>query len=246
MIGSAARLFALLPESAKGTIDCYCRPRLAAGFGPLNGQRLRQQMIVNLLKVADVACIVETGTYRGTSTVFFSEFRLPVFTVESNARYYTYSRIRLRKIPHVTVVHQDSVYFLRDQLPQKRLADETILFYLDAHWYARLPTRNELEAILTHFNSNIIIIYDFEVPDDPGYGFDDYGIDKRLNLDYLKTVASDVAMMIFFPAAHSSEETGARRGSCIITSNPALGERLRAIRDLRFFGMIGGACPWRR
>jgi hypothetical protein len=216
MIGFARRLLALLPESVKGMIDCHCRPGLAAGFGPLNGQRLRQRMIVNLLGMADVACIVETGTYRGTSTVFFSEFGLPVFTVESNTRYYTYSRIRLRKIPHVTVVHQDSVGFLRNQLPQKRAADETILFYLDAHWHARLPTRNELEAVFKHFDNNIIIIDDFEVPDDPGYGFDDYGIGKRLSVDYLRTVAGDVA--IWF----SSPRPGPRRrrapGGAVVSS----------------------------
>lgn len=238
MIGSARRVLALVPESIKGRFDYYCQPGIAAGFGPLNGQRIRQRMIVNLLKVADVACIVETGTYRGTSTVFFSDFGLPVFTVESNTRYYAYSRIRLRNLSHVTVVHQDSVDFLRNQLPEQTVPDETIFFYLDAHWYARLPTRHELEAIFEHFDKNIIVIDDFQVPADPGYGFDNYGNGQSLNVDYLRTVAGGVSMMVFFPAAHSSEETGARRGSCVITSNPELGEQLKAVPDLRFFGVI--------
>lgn len=238
MIGLARQAFALLPERLKGVIDHYCRPQLASGFGPLNGQRRRQRMIEHLLEAMDVACIVETGTYRGTTTLFFSAFGLPVITVESNPRYYMHSRLRLRPIPEVTVVHQDSVAFLRDRLPRQRSADDLILFYLDAHWYTHLPTTAEIETIMKHFRNHIIVIDDFEVPGDSGYGFDDYGSGKRLSLEYLRTARNEDAMMVFFPAASSSEETGARRGSCVVTSNAEIAEQLRLVDDLRFFGAL--------
>ena len=104
-----------------------------------------------------------------------------------------------------------------------------------------MPTGRELAAIFSHFECNIIVIDDFEVPDDPGYGFDDYGGGKKLSIDYLQVVAGGVAMMVFFPAASSGEKTGARRGCCLITSNPELGERFKRLPELRFFGSIASA-----
>lgn len=64
---------------------------------------------------------------------------------------------------------------------------------------------------------------------------------KKLSIDYLQAVAGGVAMMIFFPAVSSGEETGARRGCCLITSNPELGERFKRLPELRFFGSIASA-----
>ena len=59
------------------------------------------------------------------------------------------------------------------------------LFYLDAHWHEYLPLRDELEIALGQFANAVVLIDDFQVPDDPGYGFDDYGPGKTLNLEYL-------------------------------------------------------------
>ena len=238
MAGRARKLLSWLPENLKGAIDYYCLPNLAEGFGPLNGQALRQRIFRRLMDVGDVKRIVETGTYRGTTTEFFAGFNVPVLTVETNHRYYTYSKLRLRKMPQVTVVRNESVQFLRNELPHERYGDGTTLFYLDAHWYAGLPVREEIGIICNNVDCSIIMIDDFEVPNDPGYGYDDYGDGNKLSIDYLDPAPGDRDLLIFFPSDPSSEETGARRGTCVITSNPELGERLKTISELGFFGVI--------
>jgi hypothetical protein len=106
------------------------------------------------------------------------------------------------------------------------------LFYLDAHWLDHLPLRDEIELIVANFSSAAIVIDDFEVPDDPGYGFDNYGTDKRLSLDYLLQ-ASTPPLAIYFPRARSEQETGARRGSATLTANPRFEEILDRMPALR-------------
>ena len=239
MMAIGRRLLSSLPEHLRGVLEYYCQPALAVAFGPLNGQVLRQQLFRRLTEIANVTRIVETGTYRGTTTMFFTQLGLPVVTIETNERYYAYSKRRLRKCPTVTVIHQDSVNFLRYGLAAEPVAGTT-LFYLDAHWYSDLPVRGELETICTRFQNNLIVIDDFEIPNDPGYGFDDYGDGNRLGMDYLKSVDIDVDMMVFFPSAPSAAETGAKRGACVVTSNRELGERLKTMPELRFFGRIAG------
>ena len=59
------------------------------------------------------------------------------------------------------------------------------LFYLDAHGQNSLPLHDEVELAVAHFAKAILLIDDFAVPDDPGYGFNNYGPDKRLTLEYL-------------------------------------------------------------
>ena len=70
---------------------------------------------------------------------------------------------------------------------------------------------------MAHFTEAVLIIGDLAVPDDPGYGFDNYGPGKALNLDYLSREFTP-PLMIYFPVATSSQEMGARRGSAILTA----------------------------
>ena len=74
---------ALLGEERAGFLAYYLRPRLRNRWGgPFNGQRQRQQIFRDVLAAMPFSAIVETGTYRGDTTVFLrSESRLPVFTV---------------------------------------------------------------------------------------------------------------------------------------------------------------------
>ena len=64
------RLLLSFPEHLRGALDYYFRPAFADAFGPFNGQVLRQHIFRRLTEIANVTRIVETGTYRGTTTMF--------------------------------------------------------------------------------------------------------------------------------------------------------------------------------
>ena len=96
----------------------------------------------------------------------------------------------------------------------------------------RLPLRDEVELVVTYFPKAILIIDDFAVPDDPGYGFDDYGPNKRLTLEYLLQVYLPY-LALYFPSAPSYQETGARRGCIVVTANVDLAAILNEIPQLR-------------
>lgn len=228
---------AMLPANLQGLVDFYVQPDLREGFGPLNGQVVRRRIFEDILAAFDVARIVETGTYRGTSTEYFAAFGIPVQSVEVNDRYHAYSRRRLAHLPNVSLHHLDSVAFLEKQLGLGAIRDGLTVFYLDAHWEDVLPLEDELRLICGNVKEHIIMIDDFEVPGDPGYAFDDYGPRKRLAVDYVKSVPGSEEFHVFFPKAPSSEETGYKRGTAIITANPAIARKLESFAALRAYDL---------
>jgi hypothetical protein len=209
-------------------------PRFSKSWGgPFNGQRLRQQVFEELIGVVNFAAIVETGTHRGTTAEYMHRVSgLPVFTVEVGARYFLYARHRLSRYQSVSVQNGDSRTFLNALVRQHtELLDRPVLFYLDAHWHDDLPLRDELDIITTAWRSPIVLIDDFQVADDPGYGYDDYGAGRRLSIEYLAP-ATFRTFEVFAPSASSAEETGHRRGYALLAPF-SLANNIRRIGGLR-------------
>jgi hypothetical protein len=75
------------------------------------------------------------------------------------------------------------------------------------------------------------MIDDFEVWDDAGYVFDDYGPGRKLSLHYLAPL-DRFRPRCFFPIS-SAQETGLRRGCVVLTCDPTLAELLASIPQLR-------------
>src|SRR5262249_53393770 len=80
--------------------------------------------------------IIETGTYRGTSTEFMSEAsKVVVYSVETNAGNFGFAKMRLRNHRNVQLLLGDS----REVLPKffkregRSYTSQRLLFYLDAH-----------------------------------------------------------------------------------------------------------------
>jgi hypothetical protein len=193
---------------------------------PLNGQRERQRIVREADRAIDFDEVVETGTFRGATALFFSNLLgCRVHSVELLQRYYGFAERRCASDPNVRLTHGDSREFLRRLAPE--IDDHTTLFYLDAHWGADVPRFEEL-GIVAGWERAVVMIDDFQVPGDPGYGFTHYG-GTPLNLDYLPELPGWTR---FFPAAPSSEETGATRG-CIVLASPALAERVGHLKTLR-------------
>lgn len=218
-----------LPATLAGQIDLL-RPSFRASWGgPLNGQERRRDVVRALARTLRFDVVIETGTYRGTSTEFFSAvFGVPVETVEGSPRFFAYSKHRLAFDPTVHVALGDSRPFLRE-LAQRRNA-ETPFVYLDAHWEEDLPLREELEIIRDSWKSAAVMIDDFAVPGDPGYRYDDYGAGKALVEDYLPEMPG---WALLYPAAGSDQETGAKRGSCVLLAPPLAETAVEGLRRAR-------------
>lgn len=219
-----------VPETTAAALDRH-RPSLDSPWGgPLNGQVGRRKVVRDLASAVRFDRILETGTFRGTTTEFFSHvFGLPIDTVEISRRYHAYSCWRLRNCHDVTLHLGDSRAFLRRMAKQSGDKSETPFVYLDAHWEEDLPLREEIEIVRDGWSNAVIMVDDFEVPGDPGYGYDDYGPGRELTAAYLPPLPG---WRLYYPALSSSAETGARRGSCVIASEE-LASSLDALDSLR-------------
>lgn len=224
----------VMPGWLSGNLDWYVFPNLKNSLlGPFNGQRARVEIFREILQCIQFQAIIETGTFRGTTTLFLQETSgLPVYTVEAVPRYYHFAKHRF---PHVDLVYSrlgDSREFLRDLAKSAVVPHDRIFCYLDAHWHEDLPLSEELSIIADHWADPVIMIDDFEVPDDPDYGFDDYGAAKRLSIDYLpEAIVSH--FRLFWPVVRGREENGLRRGCVVIGRKQAAADKLANLSTLR-------------
>jgi hypothetical protein len=204
------------------------------GFA-MNGQTSRLEASRQIIYGLNIERIVETGTYRATTTEWFSQFGLPVETVEVNDRYFAFSRARLARFPNTKIIHNTSVSFLEDRIAANSVPkDAAQLFYLDSHWNNYLPLRDELQLIFASYPKSVVLIDDFMVADDAGYSYDNYGPGKTLNLDYVDNCELP-PVSVFYPATPSCQETGMRRGWVVLTANKVFEQKLEEISLLRNF-----------
>lgn len=222
-----------LPAEWSAALEYRFQPSAREPYGgPLNGQLVRQRIVLELLRLLPLQAIVETGSFRGSTTEFFATHsRAPVFTVELSPRLFHYSRLRLRGLRQVHIALGDSRRFLQALAGDSRFPKQSVFFYLDAHRYDDLPLREEVELILRCWKQAVIMIDDFEVPGDSGYAFDDYGPGKRLCLQYLSPLSS-LGVVAFFPAVPSRQETGHKRG-CVVLVDSAIADHVTNISLLR-------------
>jgi hypothetical protein len=200
----------------------------------LNGQRHRKQIFRDLVKNCAFDAIVETGTFKGDSAAYMAQTaNLPVYTSEANVRFTVLARVRLRSVPKVKCFLGDSRKFL-DSLPTiLKDRSKRLFFYLDAHWYADLPLEGELEVISRHWQDFVIMIDDFQVPGDEGYGYDSYGENQTLTFEGFSGVFRSHRFVPFLPNLPSGHETGLRRGCVVLARERDVVEKLNYISSLR-------------
>jgi predicted O-methyltransferase YrrM len=226
----------LVGEQAAGAFDYLLKPGRGAEWGgPFNGQPFRRALFLAIVEQLRPVAVVETGTYCGVTTQFMAQTKLRVFTVESNARKHGFARTKLWRQRNVKLLLQDSRSALRDLLdgPLSGLTSSCLFFYLDAHWNEDLPLADELQIILRRCASPVIMIDDFQVPDDAGYGYDDYGPGKALTPVYIEPAITAHGARALYPATRSSDEGGARRGCVVLVKDVADGQTLASMPLLR-------------
>ena len=229
------KMLCWMPVSWKARIEFLFDKSLGKEFGgPFNGQEFRQGIFKDLVSTYSFRAIVETGSFRGVTTEFMAtESGLPVYTVEAESRFFHYAKLALRKNKKVKVILGDSRQFIVDLSKNKSFPKDSVFFYLDAHWHDDLPLFREIELVGANWTNTIIMIDDFEVPDDTGYNFDDYGGGKRLNLDYIFPLLEN-KWVVFFPSAKSDLETSIKRG-CVVLVSKDLEDTIKQVTTLRIY-----------
>ncbi len=221
-------------EIFSGIIQYYRSPKKRNSWGgPFNNQEFRRKIFKQLIDNFPFSGIVETGTYRGTTTEHFRKTSgLPVYTVESHPRFYGFSIMRFLFKPEVKVKLNDSRAFLKDLTKMPELKNKLLFFYLDAHWESDLPLAKEVDIIYRHWPDAVVMVDDFQVPFDKGYQYDDYGENKSLTSTYLNNNLK-VIVERFFPSQPSESETGAKRGCIILSHSGETGKKLKTLDTLR-------------
>lgn len=191
---------------------------------PLNGQQARLRVVIGLLEEFEPNLVLETGTFLGDTTRFFSGLGHRVVSVEISPVFHAWSRVRLRG-SDVDLIRGEASTVLPSVL---RAHSGRLFAYLDAHWNEFLPLRGEV-AQLVRCPEVLIAIDDFRVPSDPGYAFDVYD-GQALGLELLD-LPGDVT--VAFPATPSSRETRAKRGTVYLARGGRAEAALQVLLDQR-------------
>jgi SAM-dependent methyltransferase len=236
-------------HEAIGMFDYIRSPDRGAGWGPFNGQTARQALFVDIIAKAQPHAIVETGTFLGATTELMCQTGLPVFSIELSPRNYGFARARFWRRRNLKLFQGDSRTALLGLFkgPLNSFSGLVVFFYLDAHWNDDLPLAEEIDIILGRCPLAVVMVDDFEVPSDAGYGYDDYGPGKALVLDYIRTAISAHQLQAFYPstpsvadypstpmAAEGLAAPGRLRRGCVVLAKKAYhGPRLSSIPLLR-------------
>jgi hypothetical protein len=225
----------LAGDRTLGILDHYRFPEMRSSWGgPFNGQTHRQRMVKTFIRQLSLHAIVETGTYRGTTTAYLaSSTQLPIYTVELKMRTLGFACAALWLFKNVQVYGGDSRQFLRTLAANRALRGKRLLFYLDAHWPQDLPLAEEIDIVFRNWNRALVLVDDFHVPDDSGYAYDNYGPGKALTFDYIRPAIRTFGLHTFFPSLPSILETGKKRGSVVLAADADLIEILRTMSEIR-------------
>lgn len=201
--------------------------------GPFNGQLGRTAIVNELLALFPFAAIVETGTFTGSTTEYLlSQTSVAVHSVEIDPARFLAAGERLFRYRDRSILScGDSRAFLKQLANDDQFPKDCVFFYLDAHWNDDLPLREEVALICSHWAQSIVMIDDFQVPDDAGYGYDNYGEGRKLSLNYLPSPIADAA--VYFPSLRSELETGFRRGCVIFGTDDRATSHLDSVTRLR-------------
>lgn len=161
--------------------------------------------------------IIETGTYHGVSTAWFSKHFKDVYTIESQAAHFDEAFKRIGHIDNINMKLGDSPQFLKEILTS--IDDSKTIIFLDAHWYTN-PVLAELDAIKESGKLPILAIHDFMVPGHPELGYDAYS-DQNIvyNWEWIENHINSIYDKDGYSKDYNTQATGAMRGCLFIFPN---------------------------
>jgi len=154
------------------------------------GDTFLKYLVFSLSKWFTVTSCVETGSFKGDTTLFLAKIFPDVFkySIELNSEYYKESLWRVRNFKKSLIIKGSSPNGIKKLIEDSKLGNLP-LFFLDAHWHTYWPLLDELKQI-SKLNKAIIIIHDFQVDGRPEYGYDSYKFKNKNisnNFDFIST-----------------------------------------------------------
>lgn len=151
-------------------------------MGALHDDPLLIANVEAILAALKPEVVIETGTFRGTTTEWFAQ-RVPVvLTCEIREDFADAAEARFReaKLKNITIFRGPSQHRIGAMLMAARDLGGACLVYLDAHWQDDWPLMAELIACFRArgqlFNGFLaVIIDDFQVPGRTGFSAPDGG-----------------------------------------------------------------------
>ncbi len=156
-----------------------------AAFG---GDPFLKKMVVNLSKLDIITSCVETGSFKGDTTLFLAKVFPNIFkySIEISDEYFRESAWRVRDYKKSKLIKGSSPVEIKKLIKDNDLGNLP-LFFLDAHWNDYCPTKDEL-LLISKINKAIIIIHDFEVIGHPEYGlYRPKGISIGIGFEYISS-----------------------------------------------------------
>jgi hypothetical protein len=175
------------------------------------------EKFLDIKKKHKINTVIETGTYHGVTTKWFSKNFDAVLTVECNEEYYNEAQKSLGLLNNVISELKNSPKFLEEKLSYIN-AESTIIF-LDAHWYTN-PVLAELDAIKNSGKKPILAIHDFMVPNHPEFGYDVYPDQGIIyNWEWIEYKINGIYNEGGYTKEYNEKATGAMRGCLFIYPN---------------------------
>jgi predicted O-methyltransferase YrrM len=172
-----------------------------------------------MLEILKPDFVIESGSYLGTTTQYLAGFPTKkTYSVEINKEFAAVASERLKsdiKKKRVEIVDGNSAIQMPKILREINPKTARVFAYLDAHWLEQIPLFEELQSLLDWGGDFIAVIDDFYIPDDPGYGYDQY---QKHRVDISHVPSSD-KLSVWIPSESSETESGSRRGTGYVVSS---------------------------
>jgi len=181
------------------------------------GDTFLKERIQKLIEQYGIKTIVETGTFKGSTTVQFANMVDTVYTTEVNPEYYAEATKKfldksIENIQHNLGSSVDILPKILPSIPQPQV----VLFFLDAHWGPNNPLLEELQIIADHKLQPVIAIHDFKVPGHPELGYDTYG-GQDYEWEWIKDKVEIIYGKDGYQVSYNAEAVGMKRGVIFIT-----------------------------
>ncbi len=213
-------------------------PNQAVAPAAFNGQFSKHRIFSALCGRFQFDAFVETGTHLGKTTEFLASHGKPVYSVECNPTFHEEAQYVLHHLPMVHLTLADSPEFLRRLLDTDLPHEAMSFFYLDAHWNNPLPLADEIRIIATQHPHAIVMVDDFKVENDEGYGYDVYNFGQEITFGFLQEPLRESNWQIFFPTLpaaldHNANDILPPRGTAIVACEQEAINTLKEVTELR-------------